>query len=56
MKFQSETLRTSSPFPATIKSTGREPRFLKVDDKTLNMPVGMNIVSTFSSINYHSRY
>ncbi|CAG8981152.1 hypothetical protein HYALB_00005867 [Hymenoscyphus albidus] len=51
-----ETLRTSTPFPAMVKNTGTQPRSLKVGDNTLQLPSGMNIITTFPSMHSHPRY
>ncbi|KAF4618988.1 hypothetical protein G7Y89_g14859 [Cudoniella acicularis] len=51
-----ETLRTSTPFPAVVKTTGFAQRSIKVNDKNLDLPPGMNIISTFPSMNAHPRH
>ncbi|TVY36091.1 Cytochrome P450 [Lachnellula subtilissima] len=51
-----ETLRTSTPFPAMVKTSGPQPRSLKVGDDTLHLPAGMNIISTIPSVHPHPRY
>jgi cytochrome P450 len=38
------------------KTTGSQQRSLKVDDKTLHLPAGMNIISTFHSMFSHPSY
>ncbi|MCJ1479173.1 hypothetical protein MMC13_007857 [Lambiella insularis] len=53
---QYETLRTSTPFPAIVKTTGSAPRTLHINAKPLLLPPGMNIISPFPAIFNHPRY